>query len=64
MIQKVFYGNTKQLTQHATDISAHTKIALSVIVVLIFVLGVYPKPVLAMTNELSDALLILMNNRN
>ena len=63
MIQKVFYGNTNQLTMQATDISVNTKFALSVIVALIFILGIYPKPMLMMTNELSDALLILMNNK-
>lgn len=63
MIQKVFYGNTNQLTMQATDISVNTKFALSVIVALIFILGIYPKPMLMMTNELSDAILILMNNK-
>ena len=63
MIQKVFYGNTNALTAAATDISPNVKIALLVIVVLIFAGGVFPKPMLAVTNELADAILSRMNLR-
>jgi NADH-quinone oxidoreductase subunit M len=61
MIQKVFYGNTKTLTVAATDVSMNVKIALVIIVVLIFAGGVYPKPMLAITNEVADAILNRMN---
>jgi NADH-quinone oxidoreductase subunit M len=61
MIQKVFYGNTKTLTVGATDISMNVKVALVIIVVLIFAGGIYPKPMLAMTNEVADAILNRMN---
>lgn len=61
MIQKVFYGNTNQLTNTATDISVNTRLALVVIVMLIFVIGVFPKPMLSLTNELTDSLLLRMN---
>jgi NADH-quinone oxidoreductase subunit M len=63
MIQKVFYGNTNSLTAAATDISSNEKIALLVIVVLIFAGGVFPKPMLSVTNELADAILSRMNLR-
>jgi NADH-quinone oxidoreductase subunit M len=63
MIQKVFYGNTNALTEETTDISTNVKVALVVIVVLIFAGGVFPKPMLAVTNELADAILNKMNLR-
>lgn len=51
MIQKVFYGETNAVTANAKDISMPAKIALSVIVVAIFIMGVYPKPVFALVND-------------
>lgn len=60
MIKKVFYGNTNALTSDGVDISFNVKLALSIIVVLIIVLGVYPKPMLSVTNEISDAILSRM----
>ncbi len=63
MIQRVFYGNTNELTAMATDISPNVKIALMVIVVLIFAGGVFPKPMLSVTNELADVILNRMNLR-
>lgn len=52
MIQKVFYGNTHATT--AAGIGAMGKgawTALALIVVIIFVLGVYPKPMLELTQD-------------
>ncbi len=63
MIQKVFYGNTNTLTSVATDISFNVKIALVVIVVLIFAAGIYPNPMLAITDDLADVILNRMNQR-
>jgi NADH-quinone oxidoreductase subunit M len=51
MIQKVFYGEINAVTANAKDISLMAKIALSVIVVAIFIMGVYPKPVFALVND-------------
>lgn len=49
MIRKVFYGETNELTQQAKDISMNQKLVLGVIVVIIFVLGVYPQLMLDKT---------------
>jgi NADH-quinone oxidoreductase subunit M len=57
MIQKVFYGNSNSLTANATDISAAAKIGLAVIVIAIFVMGVYPKPVFALVSDTVNSLL-------
>jgi NADH-quinone oxidoreductase subunit M len=61
MIQRVFYGNTNSLTEKAVDIKVNEKLVLAAIVVLIVVIGVYPKPVLAMTKETTEFLLGKMN---
>ncbi|CAN5737716.1 NADH-quinone oxidoreductase subunit M [soil metagenome] len=44
MVQKVFYGETNTLTATMKEISLNEKIILGVIVVAIFVAGVYPQP--------------------
>jgi len=61
MIQRVFFGNTNALTGKAVDIKVNEKLVLAAIVVLIVVIGVYPKPVLAMTKETTEFLLGKMN---
>ena len=57
MIRKVFYGNTNELTEMALDIKLNEKIALGIIVVLIFWLGVYPQALLDVTKDFSDSIL-------
>jgi NADH-quinone oxidoreductase subunit M len=57
MIRKVFYGNTNALTGSAKDIQWSERIALAIIVVLIFWMGVYPQSLLNVTNEISDIIL-------
>jgi NADH-quinone oxidoreductase subunit M len=61
MIQKVFFGNTKMLTASATDIRVNEKIALSAIVLLIFIFGVYPQPLLNVTDGFVDMILREIN---
>ncbi|PWU02614.1 MAG: NADH-quinone oxidoreductase subunit M [Bacteroidetes bacterium] len=51
MIQKVFYGETNSITVSAKDIGANEAIMLSVIVVAIFVVGVFPKPFFELSND-------------
>lgn len=60
MIQKVFLGNTNSLTATAKDIFLNEKFILSVIVIAIVVVGVYPKPVLEITQGTVDAILSRM----
>jgi NADH-quinone oxidoreductase subunit M len=61
MIQRVFFGNTNALTEKATDIRMNEKLVLAAIVVLILVVGVYPKPVLDLTKETVETILTKMN---
>jgi NADH-quinone oxidoreductase subunit M len=57
MIQKVFYGNENTLTATGADINWFEKASLAVIVVAIFVMGVYPKPVFELTADTVSLLL-------
>ncbi|HYH15118.1 MAG TPA: NADH-quinone oxidoreductase subunit M [Flavisolibacter sp.] len=57
MIQKVFFGATNNLTANATDIRVNEKLALGVIVLLILVFGVYPQPLLNLTDGFVETLL-------
>lgn len=57
MIRNVFYGNTTTVTERATDIGFTEKIALGIIVVIIFVLGIYPGLMMNETTEISQTIL-------
>ena len=57
MIQKVFYGSTSAVTEKGIDIRFNEKLVLWIIVGLILVVGVYPKPFLDLTQESVTAVL-------
>jgi NADH-quinone oxidoreductase subunit M len=57
MIRKVFYGETNSLTAAGYSIRFNEEIALIVIVVLVLVIGVYPKTFLNITQETSEFIL-------
>lgn len=57
MIQKVFYGEVNNVTAGIRDIALNEKIVLSVIVVLIFVMGAFPQPVIDLTKDTVAAIL-------
>jgi NADH-quinone oxidoreductase subunit M len=61
MIQRVFFGNTNGLTEKAKDIKLNEKVVLAAIVVLIVVVGVYPKPMLSLTKDTVDMIITKMN---
>ncbi len=51
MIQKVFYGKANPLTVSIKEISLNEKIALGIIVVAIFLTGIYPQPLFDLTKD-------------
>ena len=59
MIQKVFYGETNVVTATIKDISLNEKLALGFIIVLIFVGGIYPQPMLDLGKETVRAIVTL-----
>jgi NADH-quinone oxidoreductase subunit M len=61
MIQKIFFGDTNQVTEMGREIRLNEKMALYAIVALILVFGVYPQPILNLTNGFVDTLLNEIN---
>ena len=58
MVQKVLYGNTVPVTENATEISGNTQLMLAVLVVIVIVLGVYPQPMIDLTKDTVNAILV------
>jgi NADH-quinone oxidoreductase subunit M len=61
MIQKVFFGNTNGLTEKAKDIRLNEALVLVAVVIIIVIIGVYPKPVLELTKETVEMIVAKMN---
>ena len=51
MVQKVFYGEINLVTAAVKEIAINEKIILAVIVVMIFVMGIFPQPVIDITKD-------------
>jgi NADH:ubiquinone oxidoreductase subunit 4 (subunit M) len=51
------FGNTNALTGKTVDIDWHQKVILSIIVVAIFMIGVYSAPVLELTQDTTNTIL-------
>ena len=51
MVQNIFYGNTVAITINATDIKRNVQWVLIGLVVLVFVFGVYPQPMIDLTKN-------------
>ena len=60
MVQKVFYGNSNSVAESVKDISWNEKFILSAIVCLIFIIGVYPQPLIDLTKDAVSVLLLKM----
>lgn len=58
MIQKIFYGNTVVLTQQAVDANRFVTIVLAVLVLLVVVFGVYPQPIIDLTKDTVNAIIL------
>jgi NADH-quinone oxidoreductase subunit M len=54
MVQKVIFGQSNQLTETTTDLRGNELLVLSVIVVIIIALGVYPKPMLDLVSSTTE----------
>jgi NADH-quinone oxidoreductase subunit M len=60
MIQRVFYGNTNTLTAGVQDVKFNERFVLGALVIAILVIGVYPKPLLELTQGSVDTILSRM----
>lgn len=56
-VQKTFYGNTSVLVDSAVDTGSNRRIALAILVIVILLFGVYPQPMLQLTNDTVQAVL-------
>ena len=61
MVQKVFYGETNTVTEGIKEIAWNEKLALGVLVIAIFFVGVYPQPLFNLTK---DVVLMITGNKN
>lgn len=61
MIQKIFYGDVNTVTESVRDISWNEKLILGIIVCIIFIIGVYPQPLIELTKMAVDNLVGKMN---
>ncbi len=59
--KKISLGNTNALTQTFTDLTSHEQAVLIPLVILIFAIGIYPKPLLAMTEPSVNNLLNIIH---
>jgi NADH-quinone oxidoreductase subunit M len=64
MIQKIFYGNTNNITEKGHEIFMNEKMVLGVLVVIIVAFGIYPQPLLNLTSGFTDILLRQVNLEN
>jgi NADH-quinone oxidoreductase subunit M len=64
MLQKVLFGNTNHLTANGKDIRLNEKMTLAVLVLVILAIGVYPKPMLEITQSTVDMILSKMINKH
>ncbi len=53
MVRKIFYGELSTEVTGFEDVSLNEKLALSLVVILILVLGIYPQAILNMTDSFS-----------
>jgi NADH-quinone oxidoreductase subunit M len=51
MVQKVFYGETNVVTAQATEVTSNVQWVLVVLAIAIIVLGVYPQPMIRLTED-------------
>ena len=56
MIQKIFYGNTVEKTVQAVEVNANVQWVLSILVIIVLVMGVYPQPMLDLTKDTVTAI--------
>jgi NADH-quinone oxidoreductase subunit M len=58
MVQKIFYGNTTAITENAVDIKGNVQLMLIILVVVIIGFGVYPQPMIELTKDTVNAILV------
>lgn len=62
MIQKSFYGKTNEITAQLQDLRTNEWVALAIVIALIVVFGVYPKPMLNLVHQTTSTLMATTGN--
>ena len=57
MVKNVFYGNLNEVTASFRDIRIHERFILAVVVVMIFLVGVYPAPMFDMVKVSTEVIM-------
>ncbi len=57
MVQKVFYGEANAITEKIQDITINQKLVLGILLVFIFVFGVFPQPIFDLTKDTVTAII-------
>lgn len=60
MIRSIFYGNVAPVVEQIKDINISQKLILSVVVVAIFMIGIFPQPLIDLTKVSANYLLAVM----
>ena len=58
MVQKILYGHTVAATENAVDISRNVQWVLVVLAIMVIVLGVYPQPLINLTKDTVNAIIV------
>lgn len=64
MIQKIFFGSANSVTAQVKDIVFNEKMVLGILVILIVVIGIYPKPMLELTESTVNAILSRLSTKH
>lgn len=64
MLQKVLFGSTSGITAMGKDIRRNEKMILAVLVLVILFVGIYPKPMLDLTQQTVDMIISKMINKH
>jgi NADH-quinone oxidoreductase subunit M len=51
MVQKIIFGQTNALTESAQDLDAPQALLLAILVAVILLTGVYPQPLIQLTQD-------------
>ena len=57
MVKNVFYGNINSVTSSFREIMVHERVILAVIVVMIFMVGIYPAPMFEMVKQSTEVIM-------
>ena len=61
MIRKIFYGESKAVIPIRPDLRWNEQLVLGVIVILIFLMGIYPQPMLDLTDSVAQDIVNKVN---